>query len=307
MSRPTHPSEEGGSTGAPVTVEAETAEEALERISAELGPEARIVSAQRVRRGGIAGFFAREMVQLTAEPPEADGASALARLSAEAARRAAEVASFSRSLERAMAEPDEPQGAPETRPAGPRPVAAGGRGMGPVAWEPDALVRIGLPFALIDQVVRLRPHDDLDWIRAIASWAAPYCRALPEGPCLLAGPRAMELADALGWPHVRCPDLPPSGGSVGLVFDASCADLGWLAQAQADRWVHAVVGGEGWEAVRDWTPRAVSWVGADALPEALRLCAGEGLPLGYGTVGQRLVRIEPLEVALAIRELVGRR
>jgi hypothetical protein len=290
-------------------VEAETAEEALERISAELGPEARIVSAQRVRRGGIAGFFAREMVQLTAERSGVRAAAALARLSAQAAQRAAETASFSRSLERAMADPGV---SGERTPAAARavdvrPAAVGGTGIGPVAWDADALVRIGLPFALIEQVVKLRPRDDLDWIRAIAGWASPYCRALPEGPCLLAGPRAKELAGALGWPHVRCPDLPPGGGSVGLVLDASCADLGWLAQAQAGRWVHAVVGGEGWEAVRDWTPRAVSWVGADALPEALRLCAGEGLPLGYGTVGQRLVRIEPLEVALAVRELVGRR
>jgi hypothetical protein len=313
MSRPMRPSEaEGEPTSSLLTVEAETAEEALERISAELGPDARIVAAERVRRGGIAGFFAKEMVQLTAERQGA-GASTLARLSAEAARRASALSSFSRSLERAMEDPGGRERAPSPEPEAQRPAAVARphaeprRDLGPVAWELDALVRIGLPFALIEHVAKLRPQDDLDWIRAISGWASPYCRGLPEGPFLLAGPRAPELAGALGLPHVRCPELPTAGGSVGLAFDPACADLAWLAQAQADRWVHAVVGGEGWEAVRDWTPKAVSWIGAEAVSEALHLCMREGLPLGYGTVAQRVVRVEPLEVALAVRELVGRR
>ncbi|HUI48763.1 MAG TPA: hypothetical protein VL119_08705, partial [Acidimicrobiia bacterium] len=35
-------------------------EELLERVRNEVGPEARIVAANRIRQGGIAGFFARE-------------------------------------------------------------------------------------------------------------------------------------------------------------------------------------------------------------------------------------------------------
>jgi hypothetical protein len=49
-----------------VTVEAETVEDALVEISAELGEDAEIMRAQKVHRGGVGGFFAREMVQLTA-------------------------------------------------------------------------------------------------------------------------------------------------------------------------------------------------------------------------------------------------
>ncbi len=49
-----------------VTVEAETVEDALAEISATLGEDAEIMRAQKVHRGGVGGFFAKEMVQLTA-------------------------------------------------------------------------------------------------------------------------------------------------------------------------------------------------------------------------------------------------
>src|SRR5918996_2549777 len=49
-----------------LTVEAASAEKALEEVSAKLGPDAQIVSANKIQRGGVGGFFAREMVQLTA-------------------------------------------------------------------------------------------------------------------------------------------------------------------------------------------------------------------------------------------------
>ena len=49
-----------------VTVEAETVEAALVEISSELGEDAEIMRAQKVHRGGVGGFFAKEMVQLTA-------------------------------------------------------------------------------------------------------------------------------------------------------------------------------------------------------------------------------------------------
>lgn len=49
-----------------VTVEAETVEDALAEISTEFGEDAEIVRAQKVHRGGVGGFFAKEIVQLTA-------------------------------------------------------------------------------------------------------------------------------------------------------------------------------------------------------------------------------------------------
>src|SRR5690606_11279616 len=49
-----------------LTVEAGTAEQALAEISSRLGPDAEILDARKVPKGGIAGFFAKELVQITA-------------------------------------------------------------------------------------------------------------------------------------------------------------------------------------------------------------------------------------------------
>src|SRR5438094_691752 len=57
-------------------VESPTAEEALERLSSLLGPDVEIVAAGKVTRGGIGGFFAREMVQLSARCPSPPAAAA---------------------------------------------------------------------------------------------------------------------------------------------------------------------------------------------------------------------------------------
>ena len=56
--------------GATTVIEADTAEEALGLIHERLGATARILEARRVRRGGIGGFFAREVVQMHAAPSE---------------------------------------------------------------------------------------------------------------------------------------------------------------------------------------------------------------------------------------------
>jgi hypothetical protein len=45
-------------------------EELLARVHTEHGPEARIVKAERVRSGGVGGFFARERYEVTVEVPE---------------------------------------------------------------------------------------------------------------------------------------------------------------------------------------------------------------------------------------------
>jgi len=43
------------------------------RVRDEMGPDAKIVKAERIRTGGIAGFFARERYELTVEVPERPG------------------------------------------------------------------------------------------------------------------------------------------------------------------------------------------------------------------------------------------
>ncbi len=55
-------------SGATHIVEAESAEQALAQVHDKFGADARIVDAQRTLRGGIGGFFAREIVQLHVAP-----------------------------------------------------------------------------------------------------------------------------------------------------------------------------------------------------------------------------------------------
>ncbi|GIV00957.1 MAG: hypothetical protein KatS3mg014_2572 [Actinomycetota bacterium] len=312
-----HPRPHEVAEGDLLVVEASSAEEALEAVTERLGPDARIVRAERVRRGGVAGFFAREMVQLTAA--RAADAAALARLGARAARGAAR-GSFEERLEAALDAPDGPAvevaSPPAVEVASPEADAPGAAigstdravaGLGSVAWSPDELVRLGLPYGLIEAVVRLSPRDDLGWVAAIAGWAARHCPPLPDGPALVIGPHADRLARALDLPLVRCPELPRNGGTVCVVSEEGCADLAWLAKAQAGRFVHAVLGGSGSGRLREWHPKVVSWVEPEELAEALRWCAQDGAILGYGVLGGRIVRANPVDVALAVREGVVRR
>lgn len=63
-----------------LVVEAPTAEQALAEVTSRLGPRASIVEAGKVMRGGLGGFFARELVQLRARPsadPATDAATAV--------------------------------------------------------------------------------------------------------------------------------------------------------------------------------------------------------------------------------------
>jgi hypothetical protein len=53
---------------ATVVVEASTAEEALAVVHRNHGTGARIIQAEKVLRGGVGGFFTKELVQLTVEP-----------------------------------------------------------------------------------------------------------------------------------------------------------------------------------------------------------------------------------------------
>jgi hypothetical protein len=62
--------------GATLVVERPTAEAAIAEVHERLGADARILEARRVARGGIAGFFAREIVQIHAAPPETGAAAA---------------------------------------------------------------------------------------------------------------------------------------------------------------------------------------------------------------------------------------
>lgn len=400
--------------GGTVVVEAATAEAALREIASRLGEGAEIVSAEKIRRGGVGGFFTRELVQLTVRIPEgiaemgtadpAVVAAVTARVRADAGlgsvlsrllhQTEAEETSFSDTLRKELIGPEagrgeggvatpvngagspngvgSPNGAaavngaaaasarpstglgvqeparsettmthtgPGTKPApegsapahgaaaselappaarhavrpAPRvgwtrdPSAAAGTG--PARWSPGALHRLGLPSSIVDAVEAQEPVDDAGWLQAVAAAVAPSCRPLPGGAALYVGPRAARIGEALGLEVCARPDPPPAEGSAAVRVKDSLAAREWLTDVRAGRWLHLVVGGTGWHGLLFDEPLAVSWIGTEALPSALQLCATFGMVLGYGvepSASVPLVRANPVDVASAIRTLLPR-
>ncbi len=306
-----------------VTVECPTTEEALAEVTARLGPAAEIVSAQKVARGGIGGFFAREMVQIVArpaapEPPPQPGiAGVLDRLAVAAD---AEEARFQDVLRRELgndlidralsprlrgqspaAQPTEEGGArllpqpvrgecPERSEGGGgwvrrrsllAPDALAPPGMGPPAWSVAALNALDVPARFGDAVDGLHRAHDGAWIQRLAAAAAPLLGPVPDGPLRLAGPGAGRLATVLGVP------ADPPGA----------------------RAVHLVLGGGATNGHAIESPAAVSWVSDGGIAGALHVAEATGCPLAYGGTGGfpvDIVRLTPVDVALAIRRLVGR-
>lgn len=167
----------------------------------------------------------------------------------------------------------------------------------------DALDELGVPTLVRDAVQAAHPSDELAWLGAVAAAVGPLCRPLPVGPVLLAGPRSAVLAAGLGIPTVLASGPAPEDGSAAVAVGGRAAP-GWIAWNRMRRWVHVVVGGRGWQTVIDQDPLAVSWVRAEDLPVALDLAASDGLVLGFD--GSRIPtrRVEPLDVAIALRNLL---
>ncbi|HEX7098631.1 MAG TPA: hypothetical protein VF377_05275 [Acidimicrobiia bacterium] len=295
-----------------LTVEAGTAEQALEEITARLGPNAEIVDARKVQKGGIAGFFARELVQITARPRQAEQAPAPFErvLEAALAREAAEPA-----LEGPAAEGLEPEMSAEVGPqppgAPPRPAQtapAEWRLSGGVDWSVTALARCDLPNPVIEAVMDLDPRDDLGWIAAIAGAVAPWCRPLPIGSSIFVGSSADRIGRSLELEVVTPAEMAPYGGDFAAPITASHRE--WLDTVRGERWLHLVVDEKASMDLLSDDVLAVSWVGSRGVAGALRLASSLGLVLGYGMGsgrGANAYRATPVDVALAIRELVGRR
>lgn len=257
-----------------ITIEAATIEEALAKVSADLGPNARILSADRVRRGGIGGFFAKEVVEVRAEPVGAPGKGV--------------VAAFDQLLAAAEANdhpaaggegPGEPDAA---RPPATTPDRRGVSSTSPVVtvdWSPARMTEVGLPHQLAQAVDGLDPADDLGHLQALTAALAPVCGPLPSGPARLVGSRADRLRAA----------VEPSESDGGHI--------------------HLVVGDELPDSLPG-VPSVVSWVSDRGAARAIALALGTGARLGYGMAsgfGSPARRISPVDAALAVRELMERR
>ena len=158
---------------------------------------------------------------------------------------------------------------------------------GAVRWSAVGLLRLGLPRTFVDTVKVHDPDDDLAWTAALTAALRNLCGPLPDHPSVMVGSLASTVAEEARVPTANSPL--------------------WLRSLRSQRWVHLVVGGDGW---RDWLeeePLAVSWARSEDLPEAIRCAAELGLRLGFGPMGGTVRRAHPMDVALAVRELVDGR
>ncbi|MEX1004683.1 MAG: hypothetical protein WD990_08395 [Acidimicrobiia bacterium] len=277
------------------TVEASTAERALAEVNSRLGPGAVILDARKIRKGGVAGFFATELVRLEATAgagPTGDSAD------------------FGHSLRVALAEPDDeaddpdhvvavgpaaglaqtepPVSTPASAAQDPVVVAPAAPGAwrlaGEIRWDSGRLARLDVPAQILDAVTGVDPRDDLGWIAAIAGAVAPWCRPLPRGASEFVGPGSDRLATAL---------------------EVSVAGRG----SAGERYGHLVVDERGtWDAAFGDDVLAVSWSRLGGAPTALRLAASMGLVLGYGmtdALGAPALRLSAVDVALTLRELAA--
>ena len=172
-------------------------------------------------------------------------------------------------------------------------------------WSRRGLLRLGLSDPLIDAVLQQRPADDAEWVYAFARVIGPLCRPLPSGPDVVVGTRAERLAKARGIPLVRMSTQPRGDAPFAVATKDTGRGRRWVADHRGDRWLHLVAGGSDWRGLLFDDPLAVSWVGSDAVGEAVRTAYDLGLVLGHGlssSGGRGLVRCTPIDVAVAIRD-----
>ena len=381
-----------------VVVEAATAEQAIAEVHDRLGADAQILQAEKVLRGGLWGFFPKQVVQLTARPagtadaaevrraPSVEERLAAARPAATAPEAASEPVphGLEAVLARLSAQEDDEEeglgtvlrrqlgvhieedtpdmadqrapvpamaaaGTPTPGPAWSVPAAdPGDRRVRPVTggepvqdvpvgldaalrtlhprdheglpledveyargdgtpWSGRGLLMLGLPRGFVEAVLAQDPADDAAWTYAVARTLAPLCRPLPAGPAAVVGPRAERLSRALGLPLVRLSSAPRGRSA----FAAACTDSArsrtWLATHRGSRWTHLVVGGSDWRGLLFEGPLAVSWVGDDALADAIRTAHELGMVLGPGVRCGDLVDPAPIELAMLLRDLLGGR
>lgn len=262
--------------GETLTIEADTVEAALAQLTERVGPGAKILSADRIRRGGVAGFFAREVIQLVAEvsPPSRDGVNtAFARM----------LAAVDSENDTAIDEGEASLPPPPVAPVPvivPEPVPAIDPDGG-VRWSTASLLRLGMPASVVNRLAHLETDDDLGHLSVLSSILSNLCGDLPEVPVTTLGPRSAFIRHESGLEEGEGP-------------------------------LHLVVGDGDLPAVM---PAIVSWSSPTAAPRAIALAVATGATLGFGITthasagarfGAVVERIRPVEAALVLRSLMER-
>lgn len=260
----------GGET---VTIEAATVEEALAQLADTVGPAAKIIGANRVRKGGVAGFFAKELIELVAEvtPPPTHGVNdAFARMLADAENPV--VGAPPVAIQRV--EPSIVLQAPPPPLVEPR--AYGTR------WGADTMLRAGMPTAIVNRLAHLDTGDDLGHVMTLASILTNLCTELPGGAHRVVAGSQTEAAD-----------LPVEHGDGPVHLVVGAEPFGTPPPATA---------------IISWTSDAAA---PQAIALALRTGAilGFGRRMQNGSAGhfgQAWYRIAPMDAVLTIRSLMVR-
>ena len=142
----------------------------MQRVRAEMGPDAVIVKAERVRTGGVAGFFAKEHFEVTVEVPDGARSGQRPRVPGPARSGAVGMSALLDAADAADGGPRGPQphatgGAPDRDPAAPR-----------VSTDGDTFASL---LASIDDMADVRPAATA---AAPATVAATADVAAPPGP-----------------------------------------------------------------------------------------------------------------------------
>jgi hypothetical protein len=257
-----------------VTIEADTVEEALARLAEQVGPGAKILHANRVRRGGVAGFFAREVIELVAEitPPMTDGVdSAFARLLAAADQ--TDTAPLPPS-------PTEPEAVTVVPPPSSALVPASPHG---VRWNSATLLELGLPSSIVNRLAHLDADDDLGHLVALTSILANLCGPLPEGPWRVTGAVTPRLLAEIGVEEGAGPNHLVVGDERPAQLERTPAIVSWTSDRNA---AYAV---------------GVALAGGAVLGYCMTTTFAQS-----DSYGAHLARVTPMDAALSIRSQMER-
>jgi hypothetical protein len=149
-------------------------------------------------------------------------------------------------------------------------------------------------------VVAQEPKDDVEWTVSLMIAVRGLCGSLPQGSTVLVGPAGGELARQLKLVNLSAEEL---NDSVSSVASPNATPVS-LRTAVGDRRVHLVVGAQ-WHHLATVRPDIVSAAGENDLFEAIRVAAAWGAKLGWAPVEGRYQRIDPINIAGRIRELLN--
>jgi hypothetical protein len=318
-----------------VTVTARSSVEAQQAANDALGTDCTITSVEKVQEGGIGGFFATELVRMTAKPSKLQEMDAVL-TSAEdlVSSLRARAPHFADRLleefcqEHKIVEPEQvwqrsPQYAaaqapapapvvavPQTVVSAPRPpevlhnvtvlqpapVAMQARTTVDQRWSHHVLRAMGIPDRVVDAALTHRPTTESEWIVALMGALRGLCTGGPVAPTVMVGPSCANLARQLKLISVAPDELVDSVSSVAVPHVTARA----AAASLNGRLVHLVVGG-GWQHLGGLPVHVVSAASAADLLEAMRVCIAWDASLGWYWAGERYERIDEFTIVSHIR------